>query len=319
MASVTAHRQATQGRPRLGFVGLGHAGWPMCANLVAAGYDVTVHDADAEREREFAEAHGCRAAGGPPGLAGVEVLVTMLPNGHVVREVVLGEGVADHLADGAVVVDTSSSDPQGTRELGAELAERGLTLLDAPVTMPEPGGAARAHITIMLGGDDEQAMDRAEPVLSAMCNHLFRVGPLGAGHATKTLNNYVSCAGLVAALDALVIGARYGLDAATTLSVLNVGTGRNFSTAFALPQEALTRRFGTGFSLALLVKDLGIAGDLAAAMECDDELARLMRRRLAEAAAALGGDPDHTEALRHWEQRAGVQLPAVHVDESAFA
>lgn len=306
--------------PTIGFVGLGHAGWPMCANIVRAGYDVIVHDADPERERAFADAHGCRAAGGPAGLAGVDILVTMLPNGHVVREVVLGPGgAAAGLAAGAVVIDTSSSDPEGTRRLGAELAERGLTLLDAPVTMPEPGGAAKARITIMLGGDDEEAIERASPVLSTMCNHLIRVGRLGAGHATKTLNNYVSSAGLVAALDALVVGQRYGLDPMTTLNVLNVGTGRNFSTAFALPMEALTRRFATGFSLALLVKDLGIAADFAAAMDCDNELASLLRRKLSEAAAALGGDPDHTEALRYWEEQGDVQLPVAHADETAFA
>jgi 3-hydroxyisobutyrate dehydrogenase len=307
-------------RPKVGFVGLGHAGWPMCSNVVKAGYDVTVQDVDQERARAFAGEYGCRAVASPQDLAGVEVLVTMLPNGHVVREVVLGsEGAADVLASGAIVIDTSSSDPFGTRELGAELADRGLTLLDAPVTMPEPGGAATAHITIMLGGNDEAAMDRAEPVIRTMCNHLFRVGPLGAGHATKTLNNYTSAAGLVAALDTLIIGQKFGLNPATTLEVLNVGTGRNFSTAFALPMEALTRRFATGFSLRLLIKDLGIASDLAAATGCDPELASLLRRKLAEAADALGGDPDHTEALRYWEQRGNVETPTLYADEGAVA
>lgn len=298
-------------RPKVGFIGLGHAGWPMCGNVVKAGYDVTVQDVDQERAKAFAAEHGCRAVASPRGLAGIEVLVTMLPNGHVVREVVLGpEGAADVLASGAIVIDTSSSDPFGTRELGAELAGRGLTLLDAPVTMPEPGGAATARITIMLGGDDTDAMDRAEPVIRTMCNHLFRVGPLGAGHATKTLNNYTSAAGLVAALDSLIIGQKFGLNPATTLQVLNAGTGRNFSTAFALPMEALTRRFATGFSLKLLIKDLGIASDLAAAMDWDNELASLLRRKFAEAADALGGDPDHTEALRYWEERGNVAVPA---------
>ncbi len=306
-------------RPKVGFIGLGHAGWPMCGNIVKAGYDVTVQDLDAGRAAAFASEYGCRAVASPRRLAGVEVLVTMLPNGHVVREVVLGpEGAADVLADRAIVIDTSSSDPFGTRALGAELAGRGLTLLDAPVTMPEPGGAATAHITIMLGGDDEAAMDRAEPVIRTMCNHLFRVGSLGAGHATKTLNNYTSAAGLVAALDSLIIAKKFGLDPATTLAVLNVGTGRNFSTAFALPMEALTRRFATGFSLRLLIKDLGIASDLAAAMDWDSELASLLRRKFAEAADALGGDPDHTEALRHWEQRGRVEVQAGYADKGAI-
>ena len=305
---------------KVGFVGLGHAGWPMCGNLVKAGYDVVVHDADPERERAFADDHGCRASGGHGGLAGVDVLVTMLPNGHVVRDVLLGaDPVADGLGPGTVIVDTSSSDPEGTRELGAELVARGLILLDAPVTMPEPGGAQKGEITIMVGGDDDEAIDRAEPVLSSMCNHLFRVGRLGAGHATKTLNNYVSAAGLVAALDALVIGQRYGLDPAMTLDVLNVGTGRNFSTAHALPVEALTRHYGTGFSLALLVKDLGIVEGLAATVDFDSPLPQLVRSQLAEARDALDGDPDHTEALRHWEQRAQVELPTSPPVESTFA
>lgn len=305
---------------KVGFVGLGHAGWPMCGNVVKAGYDVVVYDIDAERERAFAQEHGCRAAGGPQGLAGVDVLVTMLPNGDIVRDVLLGaEAVADGLAEGTVIIDTSSSDPEGTRALGAELARRGLVLLDAPVTMPEPGGAKKGEITIMVGGDDPGAIDRAEPVLSAMCNHLFRVGALGAGHATKTLNNYVSAAGLVAALDALVIGQRYGLDPATTLEVLNVGTGRNFSTAHALPVEALTRHYGTGFSLALLVKDLGIVEALAGTVGFDTPLPEIVRGQLAEARDALDGDPDHTEALRHWEARAGVELPTSEPVESTFA
>lgn len=307
-------------KPRVGFIGLGHAGWPMCGNVVRAGYDVTVQDADRDRARAFADEHNCSVVATPRELTGIEVLVTMLPNGDVVREVVLGpDGAADVLAQGSVVIDTSSSDPFGTRALGAELARRGLTLLDAPVTMPEPGGAATGRITIMLGGDDEQAMDRVEPVIRTMCNHLFRVGSLGAGHATKTLNNYTSAAGLLAALDSLIISQRFGLNPATTLEVLNVGTGRNFSTAFALPMEALTRRFATGFSLKLLIKDLGIASDLAVAMEWDNELASLLRRRFAEAAAALGGDPDHTEALRYWEERGYVELTTAHTDEGAIA
>jgi len=307
-------------RPRVGFVGLGHAGWPMCGNVVKAGYDVTVQDIDAGRARAFADEYECEAVASPCDLAGVEVLVTMLPNGDVVREVILGPGgAADALASGAIVIDTSSSDPFGTRKLGAELAGRGITLLDAPVTMPEPGGAAKGHITIMLGGDDEEAMDRAEPVIRTMCNHLFRVGSLGAGHATKTLNNYTSAAGLVAALDSLIVSQKFGLNPATTLEVLNVGTGRNFSTAFALPMEALTRRFATGFSLKLLIKDLGIASDLVAAMGCDNELASLLRRKFAEAADALGGDPDHTEALRYWEEREHAQVPAVNADEGETA
>jgi 3-hydroxyisobutyrate dehydrogenase-like beta-hydroxyacid dehydrogenase len=297
------------GKVVVGFAGLGHAGWPMAANVVAAGFDVVVYDVDGERERAFAREHGCGSAGSPEGLAGVEVLITMLPNGHVVRELVLGSGLVERLAPGTLVIDTSSSDPAGTRELGAELAARGLHLLDAPVTMPEVGGAPLRRITIMVGGDDEEALDRAEPILASMCTWLFRTGALGTGHAMKTLNNYVSAAGLVAGLDALVIGYRAGLDPMTMMEVMRVGTGRNFSTSYALPEQALTRRHGMGFSLGLLVKDLGIAKDLAEDVGFETALPALVRDDLADALAALGFDVDHTEALRHWEDRAGVALP----------
>src|SRR5665213_1098994 len=108
---------------RVGFVGLGNAGWPMAGNLARAGFDLVVSDADPEREQRFAEEHGCAAAGGPAGFAGVEVLITMLPNGHVVRDVLIGESNgAAVLASDAVVVDTSSSDPAGTRALGPPAA-----------------------------------------------------------------------------------------------------------------------------------------------------------------------------------------------------
>lgn len=301
---------------RVGFVGLGHAGAPMAANVVAAGFDVTVHDADGERERAFAAEHGCAAAGSPQGLAGVDVLITMLPNGHVVRELVLGTGLADLLAPGALVIDTSSSDPEGTRALGAELASRGIHLLDAPVSMPEPDGVSTGRITIMVGGDDEQALDRAEPILSSMCTWLFRIGGLGTGHAMKTLNNFVAATGLLATLDALVIGYRAGIDPGTMIDVLNVSTGRNFNTAHSLPEDSLSRRYATGFQLALLVKDLGIAADLAEGVGFPSEAALLVRRQLADALAVMEPDVDHSQALRHWESRAGVELPTVTPTQS---
>src|SRR5690606_37775855 len=107
----------------------------------------------------------------------------------VVREVLLGAGggLAEHLAAGAVVVDTSSADPLRTRELGAELRERGITLLDAPVTRPKHDFVNTRNVTIMVAGDDEAAIDRAMPLLEAMAERVFRVGGLGCGHAMKTL------------------------------------------------------------------------------------------------------------------------------------
>ena len=296
----------------VGFVGLGHAGWPMAENLLAAGYRLVVRDTDPAREQRFASEHGCPSSEGDPArLAGVDILITMLPNGEVVRDVLLGQdGIARRLARGTVIVDTSSSDPRRTRVLGAELAEIGLILLDSPVTRPEPGGSNTRRITFMVAGDDPAAVDRVVPLLEAMAERVVRVGGLGCGHAMKTLNNYVACSGLVAGLDAMIAGHRFGLDVETMLEVFNVGTARNFSTAHVLLNESMSRNYATGFGLALMVKDLGISGDLFETVGFETPMPAIVRGQLAQALAALDDpDADHAAALEAWERRGEVSIP----------
>lgn len=294
----------------LGFVGLGNVGRFMAANLIEAGWEVLVCDAAEGRAEQFATAHGCVAVDEPRLLASAATIVTMLPNGDVVREVILDSGLADALAPGSLVVDTSSSDPLGTRSLGDELAGRGIALVDAGVSMPEGGRAAERMITFMVGADDDATFERAREVLAAMGTEIFRLGPRGAGHAMKTLNNFVGASGKAAALDALVIGARMGLDPAMMLDVLNESTGRNFNTQFPLRDRAVKGRFDSGYALALLVKDLRIARRFAERSGHESPLFELLEREYADALQALGGggDVDHLAALRHWEQRAGVQV-----------
>jgi 3-hydroxyisobutyrate dehydrogenase len=284
----------------------------MAANLLAAGYGLIVRDADLERERRFVAAHGGRGCGGDPAVLGeADILITMLPNGQVVRDALLGnDAIASQLRPGTIIVDTSSSDPYGTRELGRELAESGLILLDSPVTRPEAVGEDTRRITFMVAGDDEAAIDRVMPLLHAMAEQVFRAGRLGAGHAMKTLNNYVSAAGLAAALDATVAGQRFGLDVETMLKVFNAGTARNFSTVNTLIDEAMSRRYGAGFQLALMVKDLRIASSLFERVDFDAPMSRLVRDQFADALARLDDQgADLSRSLEGWESRAGVKLP----------
>ena len=298
-------------RDVVGFVGLGNAGWPMAAHLAGAGFELLVYDADGERGARFAGEHGCRVADSVLGLAPVRTLFTMVPDGTVVRRVLLGpERLAEQLAPGTVVIDTSSSDPEGTRALGAELAEHGVVLIDSAVSVPEVRGAHSGRITFMVGSDDEHAFARVRPLLEAMSENIFLLGGLGAGHTMKTLNNYVSAAGLYAALDALMIGFEYGLDPKAMLDVLNVSTGRNWSTANTLKFHSLPRDFNTGYTLDLLVKDLRIAAAVAQRAGFESERFGLLVEGFGAAVANLGGDADLTASLRHWEHRAGVELPA---------
>src|SRR3970282_1416799 len=201
---------------RVGFVGIGHMGRPLAKNIVASGYAVSVYDADHARAARFATEHGSTAAASPEALGRAsDLVITMLPAGSDVRDVVLGTGrggVAATLTRGGVVVDMSSSDPVGTRELGRELVARGIALIDAPVSGLVPR-AESGTLTIMIGADDEAAFAVAEPVLKRLGERLIRVGSLGAGHAMKALNNFVAASAFTATAAALIVGKRFGLRA----------------------------------------------------------------------------------------------------------
>lgn len=286
---------------RIGFVGLGNMGTPMAANLATAGHDLYVHDLDPARTAQFAATHRASAATTLAELAPAEVVVTMLPNGHVVRDVYLGAGgLASVLSRGAIAVDMSSSDPAGTRALGAELQPFGITLVDAPVSGAVPR-ATNATLAIMIGSDDAEARERVKPVLSAMGNRLFDTGGLGTGHAMKALNNFVAAAGYSAVAEALLAGRRFGLDATRMIEVLNASTGRNFNTEVVMQEHVVGRRFATGFTLDLLAKDVHIAADLMRAVALEAPLAELIDQRYQAARARLGGGRDNSEAILAWD------------------
>lgn len=286
---------------RVGFVGLGNMGVPMAANLVRAGHAVTVYDLDPARVTGFVGQHGGQGAASTADLAASEFVITMLPDGHVVREVYLGSGgLAGVLSAGAIAIDMSSSDPQGTRALGAELAKRGIALVDAPVSGAVPR-ATTGTLAIMIGAEEDSVRERARSILSAMGNRLFDTGGLGTGHAMKALNNFVAASGYAAAVEALLAGKRFGLDPTRMLAILNSSTGRNFNTEVVLQEHVVNQRFATGFSLGLLAKDVGIAADLMDSVHLDAPMAALVRRRYKEALARLGGQRDNSEAILAWD------------------
>jgi 3-hydroxyisobutyrate dehydrogenase len=285
----------------VGFVGVGTMGKRMAANLAKAGFTLVIRDADAAAQDQFIATHGGEPATSPRSFAGTGVVVTMLPDGAAVREAVLGwaGGIAAALPPGAVVLDMSSSDPVGTTALGRDLAQLGIRLVDAPVS----GGIIRAEsgtLSLMVGGQDEDAFGRVRPVLEVLGARIFRTGPLGSGHAMKALNNFLGAAAYTTAAEALAIGHEFGLDPAVMLDVINASTGRSFNTEVVLKDDVITGRYGTRFALGLLAKDVGIAADLAEAVGVDAPTLQLIRRRWAEAAADLGFATDHSEAHKRW-------------------
>jgi 3-hydroxyisobutyrate dehydrogenase len=287
---------------RVGFIGIGNMGTPMSANILKAGHQLIVYDKDPARAAQFASAHGCACAARLADLAGVDFMVTMLPTGQIVRDVYLAEGdggLAPHLTSATTAIDMSSSEPNGTRQLGAALAKSGIVLLDAPVSGAVPR-AQSATLTIMIGGDDPAAIERAKPLLSTMGNRLFETGGLGSGHAMKALNNFVAAAGYTAAAEALLVGRRFGLDPARMLEILNVSTGRNFITEVVMKEHVIDGKFATGFALGLLAKDVKIAADLANEVQQNAPLAQLIKDRWAMARDRLGAARDNSEAILAW-------------------
>ncbi len=296
---------------RVGFVGLGKMGRPMAARLSDARFELTVFDVRPDVVADFVRAHGGKPAARLRDLAArSHAIVTMLPNGRVVRQAVLGngddEGLLGSMAPGTVLIDMSSSSPTDTRELGGLLARHGVDMIDAPVS----GGVGRAEagtLAIMAGGD-LAVVARCRPLLESIGQRIFATGALGSGHALKALNNLVSAAGLIASAEALLIGRRFGLDPSIMIDVFNASTARNNSTENKLKQFVLSRSFASGFSLGLMVKDLTTAVELAHATGTPAPFSAGCRELWAAAQAELEEDADHTAVVQWLEKLARVRL-----------
>ena len=292
---------------KVGFIGIGVMGWPMAANVVKGGHDLVVFDLDRDAAARFAREVGVRAAASVAEIAQADVVVTMLPTSkHVRRALVEDEGGAflGAVQPGLVVIDMSSSEPGDTQKLGPILAERGAVLVDAPVSGARPR-AISGTLALMIGGDDEAAIEKATPILECMGDRLFRTGPLGSGHAMKALNNYVAATGLAAACEAVLIGQRFGLDGEVMADILNVSTGKNFATENLLKQHILSGSFSAGFTLGLMTKDVTIAADLGEQVNLDAPISRLVRERFTYARDKVGAGRDNSACILAWDEDLG--------------
>lgn len=294
---------------KVGFIGIGNMGGPMAAHLVQAGFDVTVYDIRPETVSLFVERHGGTGAESLQALArGAEAVITMLPNDRIVREVMLAEdGVAGALAQGAVVIDMSTSDPIATRALSEALNPRGLAVVDAPVM----GGvvfAKDATLDIMVGGDAE-AIERCRPLFKAMGRTVIECGGVGNAHALKALANYVNACALINSIEALTIGRRFGLDAKFMAEALvPLCAERNHPIVKKVLPQVLTRKFATGMALGFIAKDVKIARDTARSIGAFAPLVEKVSELWSAAAEKVGANVDQTEITRYWEEPNGVRL-----------
>jgi 3-hydroxyisobutyrate dehydrogenase len=279
------------GPGRVAFLGLGIMGWPMAANLAGAGFDLAVWTRTSEKAERFAAEHGATAAATPAEAGeGADAVVSMVVDAPEVEAVLLGEaGAARTLAPGGLCVDMSTIAPSAALRIGERLRERGLSLVDAPVTGSRPRAEA-GTLSIMVGAE-EQDFERARPLLDAMGQLVVRVGPPGHGAMTKVIANTVTAINAAALAEALAMVGKAGLDADAFLEV--AGSGSSASTMMELKaRPMLDGDFDPLFKLEHMLKD--VRHCLAEARELGIELrlAEVAERLYAEAEASGHGEQD---------------------------
>jgi 3-hydroxyisobutyrate dehydrogenase len=246
---------------RVGFVGLGTMGAPMARNLLRAGHELTFFARRPEVRAEF-EAAGARFAASPAAVAAaVDFIITIVPTDREIHEVVLGpDGIVSAAVPGKLHIEMSTISPALVRELGQALGDRGMSMLDAPVS-GGPSGARNATLTIMVGGS-QQDLDRARPVLDAMGERIIHCGPLGAGQTIKVINQMMSGGIMALVGEGVALARAAGIDLERFADV--VATSSGGSTIFSARRKMIVADdYQPAFRTELMRKDVGLALDMA--------------------------------------------------------
>lgn len=270
-------------------------GMPMIRNLLKANLSVTGFDLNPLVADELkSEIHFEMATSAIALTKKCDVIILMLPDSNIVDRL-LWEGedaLSKAMNSKQTIVDMSSSDPVRSRANFDRLAQLGISFIDAPVS----GGVRRAKdgsLSIMIGGL-ASAVESVQPIFKAMGKTLVHVGAAGAGHAVKALNNYVSASGLLAVCEALVAAEKFGIDPHLVNQVFNVSTGKNNTTDVKVENFMLSGTFNSGFSLALMRKDLQTALDFISRMETPKNFADACTQTWTQAEKSLDKGADHT-------------------------
>jgi 2-hydroxy-3-oxopropionate reductase len=291
---------------KIGFIGLGIMGKPMCRNLLKAGFEVTVFSRTAANVAD-ATSHGATYAASPAAVAEAsQLVITMVPDSPQVREVLLGEGGVIHGArPGLYVVDMSSIAPLASREMAAALAEKGVRFLDAPVSGGEPK-AIDGTLSVMAGGDAAD-FEAVRPVLAAMAATVTRVGEVGAGNVAKLANQIVVALNIAAMSEALVLAAKAGVEPELVYQAIRGGLAGS-TVLDAKAPLVLDRKFDPGFRIKLHAKDLNNVMNTAHALHVPLPFTASVMEVMQAMMADGCGEDDHGSIIRHFEKLANVTV-----------
>lgn len=286
------------------FIGLGNMGGPMAKNLVKAGHAVTVFDLVPEACADLESAGAGVADSAEAAVVGADYVITMLPAGRHVRGTYLGDsgdGLLAMLDQSTTVLDCSTIDAETARDVGLAAGELGIGFMDCPVS----GGVAAAAagtLAFMCGGEAD-TFEKAKLILQDMGKNIFHAGPAGAGQVAKGCNNMLLAIHMIGTCEALEMGARHGLDPAVLSEIMLASSGRNWSLEVYNPYPGVmegapaSNDYKPGFMVDLMVKDLGLAMEIARGADFENPMGQLARDLYEEHQEEGAGQLDFSSIL----------------------
>ena len=291
---------------KIGFIGLGIMGKPMVKNLIKAGHELYINDRNQETIAELVDLGATAVANGKEAAQAGELVITMLPNSPHVKTVALGEGgIIEGAHEGLVYVDMSSIAPLVSREVHDALAEKGLPMLDAPVSGGEPK-AIDGTMSVMVGGD-KKVFDAVKPVIDVMAGDVTYVGSIGAGNIAKLANQTIVAVNIAACAEAFTLAQKAGVDPEAVYKAIRGGLAGSTVMDAKVPMM-LARNFNPGFRINLHIKDLGNVLDTGHGVNAPLPLTSLVREMM----SVLDGDghaaEDHSSLVKVYEKLANIEL-----------
>ncbi len=291
---------------KIGFIGLGIMGKPMSKNLLKAGYELVVYDVNQNAVTEL-EKEGAGSALSPAAVAQkCRTIITMLPNSPHVREVCLGtNGIVETAAEGTVVIDMSSIDPVESKKIGAQLMEKGIELMDAPVSGGEPK-AIDGTISVMVGGKKE-TFDRYYDLLMAMAGSVVYVGDLGSGNVAKLANQVIVALNIAAVSEAMTLAVKNGADPQLVYQAIRGGLAGSTVMDAKVPMMT-SHNFKPGFRIELHIKDLNNALNAAHATATALPLTSQVMEMMQVLKAWGKEKEDHSALVQYYEKISDVSV-----------
>lgn len=285
---------------RVGFIGLGIMGKPMCKNVLKAGYEVIAYDRNIEVIEELKEV-GVKSALNPKEVGeNCDVLITMLPNSPHVKAVLFGEnGAAEGLKPGSVVIDMSSINPVESKNIAKILAEKEIYLLDAPVSGGEPK-AIDGTISVMVGGNKE-IFEKYYDLMKSMAGSVVRVGDVGAGNTTKLANQIIVALNIAALSEAFILCEKAEVDPQLVFEAIRGGLAGSTVMNAKAPMM-IERNFNPGFRIDLHIKDLQNALDTSHSINASLPLTAQIMEILQALKIDGKGERDHSAIVNYYEK-----------------